>query len=84
MGVHKQGVLCMNKLITMIGVALIIVGVMFLSYTGFTYSTEEKVAEIGPLKITSETNKTVPFSPIAGGLCLAVGVGLIVFNKMKH
>lgn len=74
----------MNKFSNIIGIVLIIAGVLFLSYTGFTYNTQEQVAEIGNLKITAETKKTIPFSPIAGGICLVLGIGLILFNRSKR
>jgi TRAP-type C4-dicarboxylate transport system permease small subunit len=74
----------MNKYSNVIAVVLIIVGVVFLSYTGYTYSTQEKVAQIGSLKITSETEKTIPFSPIVGGICLVFGIALLVFNKRNR
>jgi len=74
----------MQKFINPIGIILIIAGVVLLSYTGMTYQTQEKVAQVGSLKITAETNKTIPFSPIAGGLCLVVGIGLLVFNRIKR
>ncbi|HSX21069.1 MAG TPA: DUF3185 domain-containing protein [Gammaproteobacteria bacterium] len=74
----------MQKFINVLAVVLIIAGIVLLSYTGITYQTQEKVAQIGDVKITAETDKTIPFSPIAGGLCLALGIGLIVFNRMKR
>lgn len=73
----------MNKLTSIIAITLIVIGIIFLSYTGFTYSTQENIAEVGDVKITTETNKTIPFSPVVGGLCLAIGIGLVVFNRMK-
>lgn len=74
----------MQKFINAISVILIIIGIVLLSYTGITYQTQEKVAQIGDVKITAETDKTIPFSPVAGGLCLAIGIGLLVFNRMKR
>lgn len=74
----------MKVFINVLAVILILAGIGGLSYSGFTYDTQEKVAEIGSLKITAETEKTVPFSPYIAGLCIALGVGLIVFNRMKR
>lgn len=67
-----------------IAIVLIIVGVIFLSYSGFHYTTQEQVAQIGSLKVIDEKQKTIPFSPIIGSICLAVGIGLIAFNRMKR
>ena len=45
---------------TLIGVALIIVGVLALAYQGITYTTREKVIDIGPLKASVDKEKTIP------------------------
>ncbi|MBP9722536.1 MAG: DUF3185 domain-containing protein [Gammaproteobacteria bacterium] len=64
------------------GMILIILGIVFLSYTGFTYKEREQVAEIGDLKLTTETPKRVNFPPMLGGLVLAVGIILVVVDRM--
>ena len=74
----------MKPLPNVIALALIILGIIFLSYAGFSYTTQEQVAQIGTLKITNEEKKTVPFSPVAGGICIILGVGIIIFNRMKR
>ena len=71
------------KIANMIGVVLIIGGVIGVSYPGITYTSDEKVAEIGSVKITNQTEKTIPFSPVAGGLCIAIGIGLIIFSRLR-
>lgn len=74
----------MQKFTSVIGLFLIVAGIILLSYSGVFYDTQEKIAQVGDMKITAQTEKYIPFSPIAGGLCLAVGVGLIVFNRFKR
>ena len=73
----------MKPISNIIALVLVVLGIVFMSYAGFTYTTEEKVAEIGPVKITNEEKKTVPFSPIAGGVCLVLGVLIFIVNKRK-
>jgi hypothetical protein len=67
----------------LIGIALIVLGVIALAYQGITYTTREKVVDLGPLKITAQKEKTIPLSPILGGLALAGGVVLIVVAMRK-
>jgi hypothetical protein len=43
------------KAATIVGVVLIVVGVIALAYQGISYTTTEKVVDIGPLKV--ETKK---------------------------
>ncbi len=45
---------------TLIGMALIVLGVLALAYQGITYTTHEKVVEVGPLKATVEKEKKIP------------------------
>jgi len=68
---------------TLIGVVLIIVGVLALAYQGITYTTREKVIDIGPLKASVDKEKTIPLPPILGALALAGGVVLVVVGARK-
>lgn len=62
-----------------VGVLLIIVGVVALAWGGFaSYSTKENVAKLGPLEINKEQEHRVPIGPIAGGVCLAGGIILVI------
>ena len=50
----------------LIGIALIALGLIALVYQGITYTTSEKVVDLGPLKITAQKEKTIPLPPILG------------------
>ena len=65
----------------LIGIILIVLGVVALSYQGFTYTTKEKIIDIGPIKATQEKEHAVPLPPILGGLALAGGIALLVMGK---
>jgi uncharacterized membrane protein len=67
----------------LIGIALIVLGVIALAYQGITYTTREKVVDLGPLKITAQKEKTIPLPPILGGLALAGGIALVVVAARK-
>jgi len=71
------------KLTTLIGMALIVLGVLALAYQGITYTTHEKVVEVGPLKATVEKEKKIPLPPIVGVLALAAGVALVIVGARK-
>jgi hypothetical protein len=64
-------------------IILIIVGVISLAYGGITYTTREKVLDIGPIEATAERRKTVPLPPIIGGVALVAGIGLLVMGSKK-
>ena len=61
----------------LIGIVLIIVGVLGLAYGGFTYTKREKVIDLGPLQVNTETQKTVPIAPLAGVAALVGGIALV-------
>ena len=67
----------------LIGIALIALGLIALVYQGITYTTREKVVDLGPLKVTAQKEKTIPLPPLLGGLALAGGIVLVVVATRK-
>ena len=65
------------KALALVGVVLIVLGIVALAYQGITYTTREKVIDLGPLKASVEKQKTIPLPPILGGLAVAAGVFLV-------
>ena len=63
------------------GIVLIVLGLAALAYQGFTYTSRETVIDIGPIKATADTQKTVPIPPIAGIVAVVAGVALVVVGK---
>lgn len=71
------------KSLTLIGVILIVGGVVALGYQGISYVTRDKVVDIGPVEVTKESRKTLPLSPLMGGLALASGIVLVVVGAKE-
>lgn len=67
----------MKKIITIIGVLLIIFGIVTYSYKYFSYTTTEKVAQIGSVQVTNENQNIVFVPPAVSGLAVVVGVVLV-------
>ena len=63
------------------GIVLIVLGLAALAYQGFSYTSRETVIDIGPIKATADTQKTVPIPPIAGIIAVVAGVALVVAGK---
>jgi hypothetical protein len=61
-----------------VGIVLVILGVVGLAYGGVTWTTKEKVVDLGPLQVTHDKTQSLPLPPIAGGICLIAGVVLLV------
>ena len=64
-----------------LGIILCVLGVIGLAYGGFTYKTQERVVDIGPIHATREKTHEVPLPPIVGALALVGGIVLLVTDK---
>jgi uncharacterized membrane protein len=71
------------KPITIVGVLLIVLGVVALAYQGITYTTNEKVVDLGPLKVEAKRERTIPLPPVLGGLALAGGIVLVIVGARR-
>ena len=64
--------------IMLLGIVLIVLGVTALVYQGISYTSRERILDIGPIYATADTKKTIPISPILGGLALVGGIVIVV------
>ena len=62
----------MKRVITILGVILLILGVVGLVHPNFTYHQQEEVAKLGPIKATVDEEKTAQI-PAAVSIALLVG-----------
>jgi uncharacterized membrane protein len=69
--------------ITLVGIALIVLGIVAFAYQGVTYTSREKIIDFGPIHATADTQKTIPLSPLLGGLALVGEVVLVVVGAKK-
>ena len=67
-----------------VGIVLIVIGLVSLALGGISYTTKEKVVDIGPIEATAERHKTIPLPPLLGGLALTGGVVLLVVGAKKR
>ena len=66
--------------VPIIALLLIAIGVLGLAYGGFSYAYDDHVVDWGPIQATFEREEKVPISPIAGGIAIAAGVGLLLWK----
>ncbi len=71
------------KTYTLTGIILIVIGIAALAYQGITYTTREKVVDIGPIHMTADKTNTIPLPPILGGLALVGGIVLLVMGNKR-
>jgi hypothetical protein len=67
----------------LVGIILIVLGVLALVYQGIQYTSREKILDIGSIKVTADTKKTIPLPPILGGVAIVAGIVLILMERKK-
>jgi len=71
------------KTATILGIALIMLAVVAFAYQGITYTTREKVIDLGPLQATVDKEQTIPLPPLVGGLALVGGIALLIVGARR-
>jgi hypothetical protein len=66
-----------------IAIILITLGIVAFAYQGITYTTREKVVDLGSIQVTAEKSKTLPLPPIVGAVALVGGILLLVVGSRK-
>ncbi|WP_316788971.1 hypothetical protein [Pedobacter frigoris] len=68
----------MNRSIALI---MIVLGILMLVWTGFSYTKKEKVVDAGPIQISADKEKSVNWPPYVGGIILVAGVVILISSK---
>ena len=67
-----------------IGIVLIVIGIVMMVFRSFNFTSEKKVADVGPLEINKQENHTVNWPLYAGIVVTVAGVlVLLTSNKTK-
>jgi hypothetical protein len=64
-----------------VGIVLIVVGVIALAWGGISYTTREKVVDLGPIEASKESEHTIPLPPLAGVASLVAGIALVAMGR---
>ena len=64
-----------------LGTILVVLGLVGILWGGFTYTTQKKVIDLGPIQATHEKTHTVPVPPIAGAVSLIAGIAFLATSK---
>lgn len=71
------------KPLSLVGLLLIVGGVAALAFGRFSFTTEEKVLEVGPLVATAEEEHVVNIPDIAGIAAVIAGVALVFVGRRR-
>jgi hypothetical protein len=69
----------MNSIL-IVGAALIVMATAVLGYDRFSYTTTEKILQIGPLTASAERMHTVSLPPIVGWLLVGSSACVLIFG----
>ena len=64
-----------------LGIILIVLGLFGLAYGGISYTTSEKIVDIGPIHATREKTHNLPLAPIGGALALIGGIVILAAGR---
>jgi len=67
-----------------LGILLIILGIVAFAYQGITYTSREKVIDVGSVEVTANKTNTIPLPPIVGGIALVGGIVLLLVGGKKN
>ena len=67
-----------------LGVVLIVMGGAVLGYDHYSYTTTEKILQVGPITATAERTHTVSLPPIIGWLLIGGGACVLVFAALSR
>ncbi len=71
------------KSITALGILLVVLGILALTYQGFNYTRQKQVLDMGPMHATVDDTQRITVPPIVGGLVLLSGVALLVIGVKR-
>jgi hypothetical protein len=71
------------KPLTVGGAVLLALGLVALLFQGISYTSREKVIDLGPIQATAERQRTLPIPPLAGIAAVLGGVALLVAGSRR-
>ena len=72
------------KLMTILGILLILLGAAALYYRGIPYTKKEEMLKVGSVRAQMETKETYPISPMVSGLVVVGGIALVIVGLRKR
>ena len=66
-----------------LGVILVVIGIVMMIVTGFSYTTQETVIDAGPLELKADKEESINWPPYVGGVSLVAGIVLLVTSRKR-
>jgi hypothetical protein len=71
------------KPLSIVGLILIIAGIAGLALGHFSFTTEKKIIDVGPITATTEEHHSIPIPDIAGVVAVAAGAVLLFLGQRR-
>lgn len=65
------------------GIILIVAGILMMVFSGFNFTSKEKVLDIGPIQVNKEKEHHIGWPVWTGGIAVLAGIGLVVAGRKK-
>jgi uncharacterized membrane protein len=69
--------------LALVGVLLVVLGIVALAVRGFSFTTQEKVLDVGPVHATADKEHDVYLYPAAGVAAIVIGGVLVVLGRRR-
>jgi len=66
-----------------LGVIFLVVGILMVVFTGFSFTKKEKVVDAGPIEISADKKHSVNWPPYAGGILAVAGLIMLIVPERK-
>lgn len=66
------------------GIILMVLGIILLVWTGFTYTKKEKIIDAGSIQVSADREKSINWPPYVGGIVLIAGIIVLVSSNRKE
>ena len=71
------------KPLSVVGVVLVVAGLAGLILGHFSFTTEKKIIDVGPITATTEERHTIPIPDIAGIAAVVAGAVLVFVGQRR-
>ena len=71
------------KPLTLVGLVLVVVGIAGLALGHFSFTTEKKIIDIGPITATTEEKHNIDVPDIAAIAAILAGAALVVAGQRR-
>ena len=69
------------KPMAILGVLLIAIGIAGLAIDNISFTERKTIVDAGPLKVTTDEQRTIPIPTIAGIVAVIAGAGLLFMGR---